>query len=72
MGLQRVGGMFQCVSRVRLWRNWQTRYFEVVVGQPVQVQILLGAPPPVKSQKTQCLRAFPMCLTGNFAAGERE
>jgi hypothetical protein len=29
---------------VRLWWNWQTRYFEVVVGQPVQVQVLLSAP----------------------------
>src|SRR5207247_136711 len=28
----------------RLWWNWQTRYFEVVVGQPVQVQVLLCAP----------------------------
>ena len=31
-------------SRVRLWWNWQTRYFEVVVGKPVQVQVLLSAP----------------------------
>jgi hypothetical protein len=30
--------------RRRLWWNWQTRYFEVVVGQPVQVQVLLSAP----------------------------
>src|SRR4051794_37830786 len=30
--------------RLRLWWNWQTRYFEVVVGQPVQVQVLLSAP----------------------------
>lgn len=29
---------------LRIWWNWQTRYFEVVVGQPVQVQVLLGAP----------------------------
>ncbi len=29
---------------MRLWWNWQTRYFEVVVGQPVQVQVLLSAP----------------------------
>ena len=29
---------------LRLWWNWQTRYFEVVVGQPVQVQVLLSAP----------------------------
>src|SRR5881227_1834533 len=32
--------------RVRLWWNWQTRYFEVVVGKPVQVQVLLSAPTP--------------------------
>ena len=31
-------------KRLRLWWNWQTRYFEVVVGQPVQVQVLLSAP----------------------------
>ena len=29
---------------LRIWWNWQTRYFEVVVGQPVQVQVLLCAP----------------------------
>ncbi len=28
----------------RIWWNWQTRYFEVVVGKPVQVQVLLCAP----------------------------
>src|ERR1043165_5630485 len=32
------------VEMARLWWNWQTRYFEVVVGQPVQVQVLLTAP----------------------------
>src|ERR1051326_7103296 len=32
------------VEMARLWWNWQTRYFEVVVGQPVQVQVLLSAP----------------------------
>jgi hypothetical protein len=31
-------------DRLRIWWNWQTRYFEVVVGQPVQVQVLLCAP----------------------------
>ncbi len=25
------------------WRNWQTHYFEVVAGQPVQVQVLSWA-----------------------------
>lgn len=29
---------------VRIWWNWQTRYFEVVVEQSVQVQVLLCAP----------------------------
>ena len=32
-----------CV-RLRIWWNWQTRYFEVVVPQGVQVQVLLCAP----------------------------
>ena len=30
---------------MRLWWNWQTRYFEVVVAKAVQVQVLLSAPP---------------------------
>src|SRR5439155_10251440 len=29
---------------LRIWWNWQTRYFEVVVPQGVQVQVLLSAP----------------------------
>ncbi len=41
-------------SWARLWWNWQTRYFEVVVGQPVQVQVLLSAP----------------CFTGFFGAAQ--
>jgi hypothetical protein len=28
----------------RMWWNWQTRYFEVVVPQGVQVQVLSCAP----------------------------
>ena len=32
------------IPLVRIWWNWQTRYFEVVVPQGVQVQILLCAP----------------------------
>ena len=32
------------LGAVRLWWNWQTRYFEVVVPQGVQVQVLLCAP----------------------------
>ena len=31
--------------RSRIWWNWQTRYFEVVVPKGVQVQVLLSAPP---------------------------
>ena len=38
------GSCFINPSLVRIWWNWQTRYFEVVVGQPVQVQVLLCAP----------------------------
>src|SRR4051794_1541191 len=40
----RTGGKTASLVGVRLWWNWQTRYFEVVVGQPVQVQVLLSAP----------------------------
>ena len=29
---------------MRIWWNWQTRYFEVVVPKGVQVQVLLCAP----------------------------
>ena len=48
---------------MRLWWNWQTRYFEVVVGQPVQVQVLLSAPfflrkTPVKPSFAQTLHRF--------------
>jgi hypothetical protein len=32
------------IVRVRIWWNWQTRYFEVVVPQGMQVQVLLCAP----------------------------
>ena len=32
------------MGRSRIWWNWQTRYFEVVVPQGVQVQVLLCAP----------------------------
>ena len=31
-------------SLLRIWWNWQTRYFEVVVRKLVQVQVLLCAP----------------------------
>jgi hypothetical protein len=38
---RRIGSL---ASRLRVWWNWQTRYFEVVVPQGVQVQVLLRAP----------------------------
>jgi hypothetical protein len=41
------------VARLRLWWNWQTRYFEVVVGQPVQVQVLLSAPSFLSKMREQ-------------------
>ena len=31
-------------SFVRIWWNWQTRYFEVVVPKGIEVQVLLCAP----------------------------
>ncbi len=40
---RRPGGGFEC-GGLRIWWNWQTRYFEVVVPQGVQVQVLLSAP----------------------------
>jgi hypothetical protein len=42
--LARDSGACFIMERARIWWNWQTRYFEVVVGQPVQVQVLLCAP----------------------------
>src|SRR5436309_123817 len=44
MGLQRGRKTASLGTGSRIWWNWQTRYFEVVVGQPVQVQVLLCAP----------------------------
>ncbi len=44
MRLRSLKRMLQCSFGARLWWNWQTRYFEVVVPQGVQVQILLSAP----------------------------
>jgi hypothetical protein len=41
------GSALWCIGMrtlLRLWWNWQTRYFEVVVEQSVQVQVLLTAP----------------------------
>jgi hypothetical protein len=37
----------------RIWWNWQTRYFEVVVGQPVQVQVLLCAPNKTEEKRAE-------------------
>src|SRR3954454_16253607 len=44
IGLREGNGTASLGLRLRIWWNWQTRYFEVVVGQPVQVQVLLCAP----------------------------
>ena len=44
MDLPAVPQLRQSIPRARLWWNWQTRYFEVVVPKGVQVQILLSAP----------------------------
>ncbi len=41
--------------RARIWWNWQTRYFEVVVPQGVQVQVLLSAPVFLKKLRNQVL-----------------
>lgn len=42
--LQPGGGVGSITARLRIWWNWQTRYFEVVVPQGVQVQVLPCAP----------------------------
>ena len=44
MVLRSGGGIGSLTARLRVWWNWQTRYFEVVVPQGVQVQVLLRAP----------------------------
>ncbi len=48
--LHRLSRTASLEARVRLWWNWQTRYFEVVVGKPVQVQVLLSAPKNLSTQ----------------------
>ena len=42
--LARRAAAWFIIHRLRIWWNWQTRYFEVVVPQGVQVQVLLCAP----------------------------
>jgi multidrug transporter EmrE-like cation transporter len=42
--LARRAAAWFIVGTGRIWWNWQTRYFEVVVPQGVQVQVLLCAP----------------------------
>lgn len=42
--LQTFASVVQSGRWRRLWWNWQTRYFEVVVAKAVQVQVLLSAP----------------------------
>ena len=44
MVLRSGGGIGSLTARLRVWWNWQTRYFEVVVPKGVQVQVLLRAP----------------------------
>ena len=39
-----VGLNWFSTARSRVWWNWQTRYFEVVVAKAVQVQVLPRAP----------------------------
>src|SRR5271170_2350942 len=42
--LARRAAAWFIIGAKRIWWNWQTRYFEVVVPQGVQVQVLLCAP----------------------------
>ena len=50
---------------LRLWWNWQTRYFEVVVEQSVQVQVLLSAPFFLsKMRKTHRFPKIPQTFPG--------
>jgi hypothetical protein len=44
INLARGGEDWFILGASRMWWNWQTRYFEVVVPQGVQVQVLPCAP----------------------------
>ena len=44
MRLRRPAPLVSVIPRLRVWWNWQTRYFEVVVAKAVQVQVLPRAP----------------------------
>src|ERR1051326_3043721 len=46
-------------GRLRIWWNWQTRYFEVVVPQGVQVQVLLSAPVFLRKMGIRALLTEP-------------
>ena len=62
---------------LRLWWNWQTRYFEVVVAKAVQVQVLLSAPifarlvdPPFYASFVKfCARASGILAGLKFSCG---
>ena len=52
-------GWFDC-GGLRIWWNWQTRYFEVVVPKGVQVQVLLSAPTsPAETSRNHRVVRFP-------------
>ena len=63
IALRAAGLPASLFNRVRIWWNWQTRYFEVVVGQPVQVQVLLSAPAS-KMKQMIFLSLLALLLTG--------
>ena len=58
--------MAQAEYSQRSWRNWQTRYVEVVVPKGVEVRVLLTAPlqqlPTVQSAKFSCESNPPTLL----------
>src|ERR1051326_1829575 len=51
--------VLQLGERSRIWWNWQTRYFEVVVPQGVQVQVLLSAPVFLRKMGIRALLTEP-------------
>src|SRR5439155_25433799 len=54
---------------VRTWRNWQTRYFEVVVPQGMQVQVLPCAPTPLRFRGSR--RLGRACFAAPLPASSR-
>jgi hypothetical protein len=57
--LRAVAWAASLLEQARIWWNWQTRYFEVVVPQGVQVQVLLSAPFFLKKLRNQVLLTQP-------------